>query len=584
MSTPIEEFLVSLGFRVDETAFRKFQETIAANRKNITLLGAAIVAVGAATEIAVRKMASKFESLAWESQKTGAAVENIQALGFAFKQVGGDAGDALGALNAVSSLLRSSPGAAGWLASIGVQTQDAAGKARDMEEVVLDLSDALKRMKPYMAMAYANEMGIGQDQALKLMRLRREDLAEREGYRKRAGVDAKGYSEQAVRLERELNKTGMAAGVLWDKATGGLFKTRADFQAKVNAWLDANFEGISKLLDVVLQKLNAVMAWFTEGADAAGKGRFFQWFRGEWQSAFHWLDEKWKAHGGVIVDVLARVMTWLGDAWGVVAEDMADRLQTAFHNAMAALYSWLPDWARAGMGMMPDDPADVAKARREERAERLKALRQQFMEGVSGVIGSVGGALVPDAKAGEAPAPALSGNNHAEQAFRFFREKGLSIFGAAGIVGNLMGESYTRIDPNAVGDHGSARGIAQWHGARQQGMGTTFAQQLQHVWDEMTGQAPTRDLGAERALVALRAAQSYREAVAGFAHHFERAAAPDIGLRTRYATQAAAAGGVTITNNFNVEGSMDRNTVPDLERAINRSMSMVSRHMGGAVR
>lgn len=53
-------------------------------------------------------------------------------------------------------------------------------------------------------------------------------------------------------------------------------------------------------------------------------------------------------------------------------------------------------------------------------------------------------------------------------AYHFYRVHGLSRIGAAYLVGNLCQESTLRVD--AVGDGGSAYGLAQWVGGRQDGM------------------------------------------------------------------------------------------------------------------
>jgi hypothetical protein len=58
------------------------------------------------------------------------------------------------------------------------------------------------------------------------------------------------------------------------------------------------------------------------------------------------------------------------------------------------------------------------------------------------------------------PTANVSGSNNQQKAFNYFVSLGLSKEHAAGIVGNLMIESYTDIRPTA--DNGSHRGIAQW--------------------------------------------------------------------------------------------------------------------------
>jgi hypothetical protein len=57
--------------------------------------------------------------------------------------------------------------------------------------------------------------------------------------------------------------------------------------------------------------------------------------------------------------------------------------------------------------------------------------------------------------------------DRATYAFDYFRNAGLPDHVAAGLVGNLMQESGTDINPAAVGDNGNAFGSGQWNGDRR---------------------------------------------------------------------------------------------------------------------
>lgn len=58
----------------------------------------------------------------------------------------------------------------------------------------------------------------------------------------------------------------------------------------------------------------------------------------------------------------------------------------------------------------------------------------------------------------------------------------------AGIIGNLQQESGRNLDPNVVGDKGTAFGIAQWRGPRYEGL-QSFAQQRGVDWRDPSLQA-----------------------------------------------------------------------------------------------
>ena len=81
----------------------------------------------------------------------------------------------------------------------------------------------------------------------------------------------------------------------------------------------------------------------------------------------------------------------------------------------------------------------------------------------------------------------LQGNK--KKAMNFFISKGLNDYQAAGIVGNLLGES--NLNHSAINKSSGAYGLAQWLGDRKRklfakyGKNPTFDQQLEFLWEEL---------------------------------------------------------------------------------------------------
>jgi hypothetical protein len=112
-------------------------------------------------------------------------------------------------------------------------------------------------------------------------------------------------------------------------------------------------------------------------------------------------------------------------------------------------------------------------------------------------------------------------------AYQYYLQRGYSPQAAAGIAGNLHAESS--FNTGASGDNGTAYGLAQWRGARLQGL-KDYAQatgqdyrsmdaQLGYVDHEMrTGS----DAGAARAFQQLQTAQTPADAAAAFMRNYER--------------------------------------------------------------
>lgn len=115
----------------------------------------------------------------------------------------------------------------------------------------------------------------------------------------------------------------------------------------------------------------------------------------------------------------------------------------------------------------------------------------------------------------------VSTNNtgNKKKAMDFFMSKGLPAHQAAGIVGNLMGES--NLNHTAVNKSSGAYGIAQWLGPRKTalfnkyGKNPTFEQQLDFLWDELQSTE-------KRALNSLKSAKTLEAATDSFMRTFER--------------------------------------------------------------
>lgn len=156
----IREFLVSLGYQVDEKGERRFVDGVKNVTTEVAKMGLAAAAAAAAVAAAVVKMADQLEDLYFMSQRTGATAENIKALGFAASQMGSSVAGAQGSIESLAKFLRENPGGEGLLGSIGVQTRDANGALRDTTDIMQDIGKRLRDMPQYRGIAYANVFGI----------------------------------------------------------------------------------------------------------------------------------------------------------------------------------------------------------------------------------------------------------------------------------------------------------------------------------------------------------------------------------------------------------------------------------------
>lgn len=107
----IKDFLVSLGFQVDEAGSRKFNAVVAGTTLQVVKMGAAVEGAALSILAYTAKIASGLDQLYWSSQRTGATVAGIQQIGYAVSQLGGTAEGARSSLESLARFMRNSPGA-----------------------------------------------------------------------------------------------------------------------------------------------------------------------------------------------------------------------------------------------------------------------------------------------------------------------------------------------------------------------------------------------------------------------------------------------------------------------------------------
>ncbi len=92
----IRDFLVSLGFQVDESGMRKFQSVLTGVTANVLKMGATVEGAALSVVGFTTKIAAGLDKLYWSSQRTGSTVAGMKALTFAAAQTGSSAEAAQG--------------------------------------------------------------------------------------------------------------------------------------------------------------------------------------------------------------------------------------------------------------------------------------------------------------------------------------------------------------------------------------------------------------------------------------------------------------------------------------------------------
>ncbi|WP_250264140.1 transglycosylase SLT domain-containing protein [Escherichia coli] len=276
----IKDFLVSLGFDIDQAGANKFEAVLKGVTANALKVGA--VVKGSALSIVgfTTQIANGLDKIYWASQRTGASVQGIKALGYAASQTGASAESAMSSLEGLAGFMRSNPGAEGFLNRLGVQTRDASGKMRDTAAIFTGVGQKLNNMPYYRAKQYAQMLGIDENTLMAMRRGMGQLSSEYALTAKRIGFNAESAAKQSNIFMTSMRNLTMTLGQAKDKIgsnlAGGLAGSIDNFRRqildnwpKIEAVITKIIKGILWAGDAITrvlwrtgQAVEGVIAWF----------------------------------------------------------------------------------------------------------------------------------------------------------------------------------------------------------------------------------------------------------------------------------------------------------------------------------
>lgn len=396
-----------------------------------------------------------------------------------------------------------------YFSALGMSLADTQGKARPVNDLMLDLSDRFSKMDRTTANNMGRMMGIDQG-TMQLLLKGRSEVELMIARQKEYGAVTKQQAEEASRLRNAMVASRQSFEAfgreLLSAATPALEKMFAIF-ADFGAWIRENKEFVQTFLTIIAVGLAGIAAatipinltvaavLALAAAIAALYQDYQTWKRGG-ESLIDW--GKWEPGMKKAGDAIK----WLRDMLG----DMVYRAIAAA-DVLAAVFN--RDW------------------------ERAKFAAKEFWNGNGKKYGAEDAPAPPSAPAPAAGSgtvnstgkSAAGGTKEEQAAMAYFQAQGWSREQAAGLAANIKRESAFRAD--AVGDNGKAYGIGQWHPDRQAVFqkvfgkpiqGSTFEEQMAFMQYELT-QGNERKAGN-----LLKGAARADEAAAIVSKHYERPA------------------------------------------------------------
>lgn len=263
----IKEFLVGLGFKVDEAGLAKFSAGIASASLRVTALAAATTAAAGVIVAGVQKIAADFDQmdkLATQFRTTADAIDEFA-----------DAAGILGikeetAVEGLRNLDRAIVDtsmdmgrAKAVFADLGITVKDAAGNLKPTTEVMAELAEKFKGMERGKQIRVMERLGLDPS----LLKLFNADMvalrAEMEAIDKAAGLDfgqamaeSKAFMEIWRAMQQEIQKWKLLFKTTMESAS---VKLMPKFRAQIRAITDAMINFRRKVMDNLPKAIEAIM-------------------------------------------------------------------------------------------------------------------------------------------------------------------------------------------------------------------------------------------------------------------------------------------------------------------------------------
>ncbi|MCW3543231.1 mannosyl-glycoprotein endo-beta-N-acetylglucosamidase [Burkholderia cenocepacia] len=259
-SVVIREFLVALGFKVDEKGLKNFKEGVEGTTKGVKQLIATVSGAALTVSAGVAAFASKLERLYFVSQRTGASATNLRGFEFAARNMGVSAEAATGTIENLARFLRNNPAGEGYLATLGVQTRNANGELRDTVDIMSDLGKSLANKPTWLASQYGNILGIDENLMLAMRNGDFEKLlAQYREMSKSTGLDK--AADDSHRFMTQLRGLGTSFENVGIRVEGAMLQKIGPQLERFQRWMDGHGDEIAnRITDIANAVVKAAAA------------------------------------------------------------------------------------------------------------------------------------------------------------------------------------------------------------------------------------------------------------------------------------------------------------------------------------
>jgi hypothetical protein len=153
--TFLHEFLMGLGFQVDERSERKFRGSVEVGTRAVRDLGLAATAALGAVGAATTGITSYFNDLYFASKRTGDSAKFMSSFSFAASQLGSSTQEAMAGLEGIGAFIRHNPAALQFFRSNNISTASGSSEVMGIANLFRSRVAEMKRHGASQGSVYA---------------------------------------------------------------------------------------------------------------------------------------------------------------------------------------------------------------------------------------------------------------------------------------------------------------------------------------------------------------------------------------------------------------------------------------------
>jgi hypothetical protein len=306
----LREYLVKLGFQMDQASAKKFTDFMAGAEKAMVRFMVGIQAAAVAVTAGVSKFASQMERLYWAARHGGSSAGGLRSFEKTAQNLGASVESARSAVIGLASSMRANPVLEAYFKQFGIRTRDANGKLRDTTDLLRDLAPVLREMDFMTAKIYAQQLGISEDLLLAMRDPAFEVMYDNMKKNSAATDKAAEAAARFMQTLRDLEEKIFNVGVVIGEKLINLLGPKMDATAK---WFEKNSGSIVKVISmistavvnaerIIMPIINKIIeGWkllIKLGQDAMNlvPTEYFDWVFDKYDTAFDWLGIKDNIH------------------------------------------------------------------------------------------------------------------------------------------------------------------------------------------------------------------------------------------------------------------------------------------------